>query len=247
VKLGYRSDGPEDAPPLVLSPALGTTPSVWDEQVRALADEYRIVRHELPEDAPVTIADIAAGVTEILDELNVERASFCGISLGGMVGMWLGANAPERIDRLVLACTGASLGTPQLYAERAALVRAEGTSALVEGARARWFTPAFARSPRAERVLAELAEIPAESYAASCEAVGAFDFHGELHRIVPPTLVISGEGDPMTPPETIETLLRSIPDARPLVIHEASHLANVEQPEAFSAGLLAHLQQRAVA
>jgi pimeloyl-ACP methyl ester carboxylesterase len=124
--LGSRLDGADDAPPVVLSGALGTTTSMWRAQLPALTPSYRVLRHDLPGHGdsplpagPVTVAGIGAAVLGLLDDLGVARVCFCGISLGGMVGMWLGAHAPERIERLVLACTGASLGTPETYAERA--------------------------------------------------------------------------------------------------------------------------------
>jgi len=239
---------------LVLSPSLGTTSSLWDAQVAGLADDRRILRHDHPghgespvPDGPVSVADIGAGVLDLLDGLGVARASFCGISLGGMVGMWLGANAPDRIDRLVLACTGASLGTRQMYEERAALVRAQGTAVTLDGARERWFTPAFRESPRAQRLFAELLQISPEGYAACCEAVGAFDFHGELGRVEPPALVVYGEEDPVTPPDVVDALVDGIPSARRAGIACAAHLANVEQPEAFGAAVLTHLDERIAA
>jgi 3-oxoadipate enol-lactonase len=251
MKLGYRVEGRDEAPPLVLSPSLGTTISLWEAQVDALARDFRVIRHDHPghgispiPTGRVAVATIAEGVLDILDELDLPQASFAGISLGGMVGMWVGANAPERIDRLVLAATGASLGTPVTYMERAALVRAEGTRAVVDGARERWFTPAFAHSQAAERILAELGGVPSEGYAACCEAVGAFDFHDDLDRIAAPTLVVIGEEDPLTTPETVEALVQGIPDTRLVSISGASHLVNVEQPEVFTGALLAHLVER---
>jgi 3-oxoadipate enol-lactonase len=253
-RLAYRVDGPADAPVVVLSPSLGTTSSLWDAQVAALAGDRRILRHDHPghggspvPHGPVTVADIGTGLLDLLDELGVARASFCGISLGGMVGMWLGANAPDRIDRLVLACTGASLGSRQMYEERAALVRAQGTAVTLDGARERWFTPAFRELPRAQRVFDELLEISAEGYAACCEAVGAFDFHGELERVEPPALVVYGEEDPVTPPDVVDALVDGIPNARRAGIAHAAHLANVEQSEAFNAAVRIHLDERIAA
>jgi 3-oxoadipate enol-lactonase len=251
VKLGYRVDGGDGAPPLVLSPSLGTTLSLWEGQLDDLSRDFRVIRQDHPGHGispipaeKVTVAAIAEGVLGILDELGLPQASFAGISLGGMVGMWLGANAPERIDRLVLAATGASLGTPGTYAERAALVRAEGTAAVVDGVRERWFTPAFAGTAEAHRILDELCDVPSEGYAACCEAVGEFDFHADLHRVAPSTLVVIGEEDPVTTPETVDALLAGIPDVRRVSISSAAHLVNVEQPTAFSAALLAHLEER---
>lgn len=251
MKFEYRVDGREDGPPLMLSPSLGTTLSMWDAQVEVLADDFQVIRHDLPGHGSspiptesVTVAGIGEALLAILDELGIPQASFCGISLGGMVGMWLGANAPERLDRLVLACTGASLGTPAVYAERAALVRTRGMRAVSDAARGRWFTTAFAGSPEAERILAELIEVPAEGYAACCEAVGSFDFHDDLGRVAVPTLVLVGEDDPVTSPETVDEVVHGIPQARVAVIPGAAHLANVEQPSVFTSALLAHLEER---
>lgn len=254
MKLGYRVDGRARAPVLLFSPSLGTTMSLWQAQVERLAPDFRVVRHDHPghgiSPAPsgsVTVAAIGAAVLGMLDDLGVAQASFCGISLGGMVGMWLGANAPERIDRLVLASTGASLGTRAVYDERAGLVRAEGVGAVASGARERWFTPAFADSPEAQRVLDELVRVPPEGYAACCEAVGAFDFHGDLHRVAPSTLVLVGEQDPVTTPETVDALAQGIADVTVVSISDAAHLSNVEQPDAFNEALLAHLEERTTA
>lgn len=254
MKLACRIDGVEDGPVLVLSPSLGTTTSLWQSQVESLAGDFRIVRHDHPghggspvPDGAVTVAAIGRGVLALLDELGIEHASFCGISLGGMVGMWLGANAPARIERLVLACTGASLGTPEIYEERAALVRAEGTAVLLDGARERWFTTAFRESSAAQHVLRDLRGISAEGYAACCEAVGAFDFRGELSQVEPPALVVYGEEDPVTTPAVIDVLVGGIPKARRVGISGASHLANVEQPAAFNAAVRGHLSERIAA
>ena len=252
--LAHRLDGPADASVLVLSGGLGTTTALWDEQLPALARHFRVLRHDLPghgesplPEGPVSIERIGHTIIALLDELGVERAAFCGLSLGGMVGMWLGVNAPDRVERLVLACSGASLGTPELYASRAAKVRAEGTAVVLAGARERWFTPAFRDSPAASRIVAELAEIPAEGYAACCEAVGAFDFHAQLGRIAQPTLVLYGEEDTMTPERVVAALTQGIPNTRQVSIPRAAHLANVEQPEAFTAAVLSHLEERAAA
>lgn len=254
MELGCRLSGRDGGPVLVLSPSLGTTASLWEPQLAALEPRFRLLRHDHPghgespvPHGPVTVAAIGEGVLALLDGLGVRRASFCGISLGGMVGLWLAANAPERVERLVAACTGASLGTPEAYAERAALVRAEGTAVTVDGARERWFTPAFRDSPAARRVLDELRAVSAEGYAACCEAVGGFDFHDELGRIAAPTLVLHGAEDPVTPPVVVAELVEGIPGAREAVIPHAAHLANVEQPAAFAAAVLEHLEERTAA
>lgn len=246
--LAYHLDGPDDAPVLVLSPSLGTTTTLWDAALPELSVRFRVLRHDLPghgrsptPQGPVGIEDIGGGVLSLLDGLEVERASFCGVSIGGMVGMWLSANVPERIDRLALCCTGAKLGAREDYAERAELVRREGTAVTVEGARRRWFTEGFQDSDAARRILDDLAAVPAEGYAACAEAVGAFDFRDKLNRILSPTLLLFGADDPVTPPDVRETLLGGITGARTVTVSGA-HLAVAEQPEAFAAALLTHLE-----
>jgi 3-oxoadipate enol-lactonase len=254
VRLGYRLDGPEDAPVVVLAAALGTTFAIWEPLLPRLAAGHRVLRHDLPghgtspqPEEPLTVAAIGEAVVSLLDGLGVERVAFCGLSVGGMVGMWLGAEAPDRITRLVLACTGASLGEPSQYAERAALVRAYGMRPVLDGARERWFTPDFRDSLAARRVLAQLRDMPPEGYAACCEAVGAFDVHDRLGDVAPPALVLHAEQDPMTPPPVVDALLTGLPDATEATIDDASHLANVEQPNAFAAAVLDHIEERSVA
>jgi 3-oxoadipate enol-lactonase len=254
VKLAHRVDGPDGAPVLVLSGGLGTTTTMWDGQVAAFAERYRVLRHDQPghgtsplPDAPVTIEGIARELLAVLDSLGVQRASFCGLSMGGMVGMWLAANATDRIERVVLACTGATLGTVEMFAERAALVRREGLDGVAVGSRERWFTPRFRHTPAADRVIDELRNTPREGYAACCEAVGNFDFTAELQRVTQPTLVVTGAEDPVTPPQVIDTLLDGIRGSTHVTLDPAAHLANVEQPDAFNAAVLRHLEERAAA
>jgi 3-oxoadipate enol-lactonase len=249
-----RLDGPEDAPLLVLSSSLGTTTRLWEPQLEAFAVRFRVLRHDHPGHGdspvprgPVEVEQIAGAVLELVDELGVERFSFCGLSLGGMVGMCLAARVPKRVETLTLCCTGAKLGTREEWLERAALVRAEGTGVLVERQRERWFTAAFRDGEVAQSYLDELAAIPREGYASYCEAVGAFDFRGELGRIAAPTLVVAGQEDPVTPPEVVELLSDGIVDAETLVVPHAAHLANLEQPEAVAAAVLRHAESRAAA
>ena len=252
--LAGRLDGPEDAPLLVLSNSLGTTTRLWEPQLEAFAARFRVLRHDHPGhgDSPVPrgrveVEQIAAAVLELVDELGVERFSFCGLSLGGMVGMCLAARVPERVETLTLCCTGARLGRREDWLERAALVRAEGTAVLVERQRGRWFTPEFRDGEVAQSYLDELAAIPSEGYARCCETVGAFDFRDELGRIAAPTLVLVGQEDPVTPPEVVELLSDGIAGAETLVVPQAAHLANVEQPEAVAAAVLRHAESKAAA
>lgn len=219
---------------LVLLGGLGTTAAIWEPQLESLEDAMAI---DLPghgaEPLPAGEVTIASIGTSLLERLPA-RFSFCGMSMGGMVGMWIAANAPERLERLVLACTGAKLGERAEYEERAERVRREGLGIVVDGARERWFTPAFRDTPAARKVLETLAASDREGYASCCEAVGRFDFRGELNLIATPTLVLFGDRDPVTPPDVRETLRDGIPDMREAEIAGAAHLACVEQPDVFT-------------
>lgn len=243
--------GPEDAPALVLCNSLGTTFAMWDDQAEQLAERHRLVRYDrrghggsaVPP-GPYTIDDLGSDVLDLLDELGLQRVSFCGLSIGGAVGMWLAAEAPERIDRLVLCCTRSFFAPPEQWAERAAAVRAGGVEAVVEATLGRWFTPAFhvSRPDVIERFRAMLLGTPAEGYAACCEALGAVDLRDRLGAITAPTLVINGEHDPVAPPTEGAELAAAIPGARHVAIPQAAHIANAEQPDAFTAAVLDHLE-----
>ena len=166
------------------------------------------------------------------------RFSLCGLSLGGMVGMWIAVNAPDRIDRLVLVCTSARFGEPEVWSARAALVRSEGVAAAAGDALGAWFTPRFVDR---RRYLEMQLAVPTEDYARGLEAIGAFDIRDDLAQIAAPTLVIAGAEDPATTVVDAEFLAEHILGARLAVIPGAAHLANVERPELFNAELVRHL------
>jgi 3-oxoadipate enol-lactonase len=230
-------DGPADAPPVVLSNALGTTIDMWSPQVPALAGERRVLRYD---HAPrSSVEDLASDVACLLDDLGLERVSFCGLSLGAMVGMTLAVEQPRRIDRLVLASTSARFGVREEWHERAALVRAEGMRAVAEDALDKWLTPAY---PDREPFLRMQLSTPREDYARGLEAVGDFDFRDRLGLITQPTLVVVGSEDEATPFEDAKLIADRVPGSRMLVLEGAAHLANVEQPAAFAAAVLEHLR-----
>ncbi len=240
--------GPEDAPPLLLSNSLGTTLEMWDHQVPALAAQFRVVRYDrrghgrsaVPP-GPYSIDDLGTDALGLLDELGLERASFCGLSIGGMVGMWLASEAPERIDRLVLCCTAPILPPREQWVERAATVRAQGVAAIADATLDRWFTPA-ADSLR-ETFRAMLVGTPAEGYAGCCEALADLDLRDRLAAIEAPTLVVTGAEDPVAPPEAGEQLAASITGARHVTVDGARHIVNAEQPATFTQHVLAHLTE----
>jgi 3-oxoadipate enol-lactonase len=249
VEVHHLLEGPEDAPVLVLSNSLGTTLTMWDEQAPALSERFRLLRYDhrghgrspVPP-GPYKIEDLGRDVLVLLDRLEVERFSFCGLSIGGMVGMWVAAEAPERVERLVLCCTSSRFA-PDVFDSRARTVRAAGVDAIAAAVVERWFTPAFrvSRPDVIEWARRMLLGTPAEGYAGCCEAIRDMDLSGRLGGIGAPTLVIAGADDPAAPPEDAERIRDSVPDARLVIVPEAAHLANVEQPEAITRAVLEHL------
>lgn len=244
-------DGPDDAPVLVLSNSLGATLGMWDPQMSELARRFRVVRYDarghgdspVPQ-SPYAMEDLAGDVLALLDRLGVERAHMCGMSIGGLVGMWLAVHAPDRIDRLVLCCTSAWFGEPDPWFERAATVRTRGAVAVASTVVGRWFTPAFAAAHPGlvATMIAMIASTPAEGYAACCEVVGTTDLRPDLSSIAAPTLLVAGREDPAVPADRIEATAAGIPDCRVEMV-EAAHLANVEQPAAVTDAILSHLPE----
>jgi 3-oxoadipate enol-lactonase len=250
LELQHRLDGPEDAPVLVLSNSLGSTYAMWDDQIAALAERFRVLRYDhrghggspVP-NGPYAIADLGQDVLALLDRLGLERVSFCGLSLGGMVGMWLASEAPERIDRLVLCCTLPHFPPPEMWDERADMARTEGMASLLDATIERWLPEEFRRSrpEAAERLRAMVRMTPREGYAGCCEAIRDMDLRPALARIEAPTLVIAGEADPSTPAEQVQAIADAIDGARFEVLAGAAHLANVARPDAFTRAMLEHL------
>jgi 3-oxoadipate enol-lactonase len=248
VKLHYRFDGADDAPVLVLASSLGATHAMWNSNVDAFTRRYRVLRYdhrghgasEVPP-GPYTVEELAADVIALLDDLELERVSFLGLSLGGAVGMALALASPERIERLVLCCTAAKFGTPEGWAERTQLVREQGLEAIVDAVLERWFTPRLHElEPQVfDEFRSTFLSTPREGYAACCEALRDWDIRTRLPEIEVPTTCVAGADDPSTPPSDLELLAEGIPDAALIVIPDARHLANVEQPEAFALAALA--------
>lgn len=251
VELHHRVEGREGAPVLVLASSLGTTMGMWDPQAEALAERFRLVRYDarghggssVPP-GPYAMADLGGDVLSMMDGLGAERFSFCGLSIGGMVGMWLASEAPERIERLILCCTSARFDPPDAWEERARAVMAGGVDAVADAVLERWFTPAFreSRPEVVEWASAMLRSTPAEGYAGCCEAIRDADLRRGLGRILAPTLVIAGADDPAAPVEKARAIRDGISGSRLAVIERAAHIANVERPEAVTEEILGHLE-----
>lgn len=249
VRLRLRTDGSPMRPCLVLSNSLGTDLGMWDAQAAALAADFFVLRYDTRGHGqsergrgPLTIERLGRDVLALLDHLGIEKAAFCGISMGGLTGQWLGAHAPQRVGKLVLANTAASIGTAEAWLARAAQVRADGMDAIADGAPARWFTADFiAHAPdTVARMLRTLRAQDAEGYAACCEALAHADLSDDIDRIAAPTLLIAGEHDPVTTVADAEWLRSRIPGARMARV-PASHISNVEAEAQFTAALRAFL------
>ena len=251
IDLHYRVDGPPDAPVLVLSHALGLSLAMWDPQVAPLSQALRVVRYDhrghgrspVP-GGPYTIEELGRDLVHLLDRLGLERVSFCGLSLGGMVGMWIASNAPERIDRLVLCSAAARMLRPDDFAARARTVREHGIEAVADTVIGRWFTPAFKvnHPDTFARIRDALLSAPREGYAGACEAIAQMDLRADVPRIKAPTLVIAAEHDQSTPPDLSREIARRIPAAELVVIPDAAHIANIEQPQIVANLILKHVQ-----
>jgi len=255
-RIYYRFDGQEGALPasaapgvLVLSNSLGTDGGMWDPQMPDFTKRFRVLRYDTRghgqsavTPGPYSIDQLARDVIGLLDGLALKRVNFCGLSMGGMVGIWLGANAPERIDKLVLCNTAALIGPPQLWNARIENVRKGGMEAIAPAVIERWFTPAFrARAPEAvEPVRRMLIATPPEGYSAACAAVRDMDQRDALARIRAPTLVIAGTQDAATPPEDGRFIAEKVKDARYVELN-AAHLSNIEARERFTTEVMGFL------
>ncbi len=246
-------DSLEDAPVLVLGNSLGTSRRIWNGSLDAFSERFRLLRFELPghggagsPEPPYSISDLGLGVLGLLDEFGIETASYCGISLGGMIGMWLAANAHDRIESLGLVCTSPYLPPAENWRSRAELVLSSGLEPIVEASLGRWFMPEFTeRAPEVVKAYGnELQWTNSTGYAGCCLAIADMDLRADLARIKAPTLVISGGRDPSTPPEHGAEIVRRVAGARQFVIDDAAHLANVSAPEIVTAALLEHLTSR---
>jgi 3-oxoadipate enol-lactonase len=253
MKLNYVVEG--EGPWVTLSHAVGCNLSMWDEQAALLVREgFRVLRFDTRghggSEAPAgryTLDELADDVHALLAELGIARTHWVGLSLGGMIGETYALRYPGVFTRMVLADTSARLppGADRLWAERARTALEEGMAALVDATLARWFTEGF-RAARPEvmaRIAAAIRSTPAAGYAGCCHAIGQLDLLDRLHDIRCPVSVVVGEQDPATPPAMSRQIQEAIDGAELVVIPDAAHIANIEQPAAFNAALLDFLRR----
>jgi len=248
-RLSYDTAGPEHAPVLMLSHALGTSRELFDDQFAAFSDRFRVIRHDMrghgKSGSPAgeyAIAELGSDVLRILDEVGAERAHVVGVSLGGLTTMWLAIHAPARIGKIVLANTAGRVGSREHWQARIDQVRANGFAAIAEAAPARWFTPRFVAG-RPETVAAYQAMLSAcdrEGYSGCCAALRDADVRPDLARITAPTLIVTGISDPVCPPSDAAYLRERIRGAGYLEL-DAAHYSNVERAGEFTEATLQFL------
>jgi 3-oxoadipate enol-lactonase len=248
-RIHYALEGQSGRPVLVFSNSLGANYSMWDPQAHEFQKKFRVLRYDTrghgqssSTPGPYSIERLAKDVVVLLDALGLDRVHFCGLSMGGMIGMWLGVHAPKRLNRLVLCNTGAKIGSPEGWKARIEAVRKNGMKSIATAVVERWFTPAFRQKSPAliSNILKIIEEADPDGYSACCAAVRDCDFREHLSAIHAPSLVISGAHDPATPPADGRFIAEHIPGARYVELN-AAHLSNIEDHDHFNTELAAFL------
>ncbi len=250
IAINYQLDGPEDAPVLMFSNSLATSFAMWDRQVERLKDRYRILRYDNrghgstppTDDGPYTIGVLAGDALGLMDALGIDRVNWCGLSKGGMVGQWLGINASDRLEKLVVSNTAAYFPNKEMWRERIDMATKEGIPAIAEASIQRWFTPGYLEradtGATIDWVRAFILETTRQGYLDCSVAIREMDFRAELPQVDVETLVIIGEKDPATIPEYGELIAAGIPGAKTFVVPDAAHLSNIEQPDIYTETLV---------
>ena len=251
MEIEYRLDGQADAPLLVLSNSLGTTLDLWQPQMALFSAHFRVLRYNQRghggtplSAAPLTLEILGRDVIALLDRLEVERAHFCGISMGGLTGLWLNRYQPQRLRRLVVANSAACIGSVEGWRQRAQQARRDGLAEIAAASPARWFSEEFRRREpqQVATLIARLAQGNAAGYAACCDALALADLRAEVARMPQPMLAIAGELDPVTTPDDARFLQENAPQAE-LTTLPASHIANIACPTLFAHRVLDFLTE----
>jgi 3-oxoadipate enol-lactonase len=239
----YEMYGPVSSPVLVFSHSLGTNVRMWDPQMPKFGQSFRVLRYDMRghgqsgvSPGPYSIDQLADDVIALLDALSIPTVYFCGLSIGGLLGLSLGLRAPKRLRRIVLCDTAAKIGTAETWDARIATVQKGGMAAVTEAVLERWYTPQFRQS--APKAIAQTREMllttPAEGYIATCAALRDADLRGAIRQIKLPTLVIGGTYDPAIPPGESKAIADAIAGAKYVEL-PAAHLSNIEAAEQFTA------------
>lgn len=252
VQLFYHWDGPDGAPVVVFSNSLGTTHHLWDPQVEVFSKDFRVLRYDSRghgessvTPGPYNIEQLAGDVLQLLDRLNLERVFYGGLSIGGMVGMYLGTHAPARFHKMVLCNTAARIGTQDTWNARITAVQQGGMKAIAGGVIDRWLTAGYRASHAGETasVREMLESIDAAAYASTCAAVRDMDYREKLNTVQAPTLIISATHDLATTPTDGHFLERNIRGAKYAEL-SAAHLSNIEARDDFNRTVLGFLKSQ---
>ena len=250
VRLAYRFDGPQDAPVLMLSNSLMSTHRMWDPQMTAFTEHFRVLRYDTrghgaseTTDAPYSIEMLAQDAAALIETLDVGPVHFLGLSMGGMIAQRLAVDRPELVRSIVLCNTASEMPTPEMWNDRIATAQAKGIDGLRPGTIQRWFTPGFIeRSPAAVGFIeGMIRDTAAPGYSACAGAIRDMSQTAILEQIDCPALVVIGQKDPACTPAQGQVLLDNIPGAKGVVIEDAAHLSNVEKPAEFNAAVLGFL------
>ena len=245
----YEWSGCDDGEALVFSNSLGTDLRMWDRVLPSLENRYRILRYDMRghgkssvPPGPYTAAQLGSDLLFLLDHLALGRVNLCGLSLGGLIAMWIGIHAPQRVDRMILANTAASFGPPERWDERIAMVQSSGMEPMALATLERWFTPAYREQHPEEMQTAcrMIAATNAVGYAGCCGALRDADVRREIGAIEAPCLVVVGAHDEATPPSEGQALHAALRNSS-LVELDASHLSAWERPGEFGGAVLAFL------
>ena len=249
-QIHYEWSGSETAPVLIFSNSLGATLNMWDAQLADFSQYFRILRYDTRghgqssvTSGPYTIEQLSHDVLRLFDILQISKASFCGLSMGGMTGMFLGAHAPSRFHKIVLCSTAAKIGTSETWNSRIEAVQKGGMKAVASSVIERWFTAPFRASHPAQTatMLAMLENTDPAGYVANCAAVRDFDQRNGLAAVKVPALILSGTIDPVTTPADGRFLAQHIPGARFMEV-SAAHISNIEAQSEFNREVLAFLR-----
>ena len=243
-ELYYEVHGKEGAPWLVLSHSLACSARMWDPQIEAFGDRWRILAYDMrghgasaAPQGPYSLDMLADDVIALMKHAGIGRATFIGLSIGGMIGQTLALKQPALFERMVLADTGHAQNADALaqWEERIRIAESQGMQALVESTMARWFTEAFRSTPEAKKIAALVAATPVAGYVGCGRAIMKLNTTGRLQDIALPVLAITGEQDASAP--GTRYIGENVPGAKLVVIPQAAHIANVEQPAAFNRAL----------
>lgn len=246
MKTNYKLQGTPNSPVLMFSNSLGADLSMWDELVPDLLPYFRVLQYDTRghgqselTDGPYTIEMLGQDVINLLDDLNIEKVSFCGLSMGGLIGQWLGINHPERLHKLIISNTDSKIGTVEGWNERVKTISEQGMQPIVDGTMEKWFTVGYHKTNPSR--VAEMTNIflanRTAGYTACCTAIGAADFRADIKKIPLETLIITGDEDAVTTVAQAEVMQKEIKNAKLKVFH-ARHLPSTELPSYYAETLI---------